>query len=84
MVDNVQPRGLSCFRIRERRHENRMDLRRANTPEPLNMTWAGERGKRFCSFQSPEKFFRLTLPFIERALIGEVESSPKIRRADVR
>jgi hypothetical protein len=67
MVDNVQPRSLSCFRIRKRRHENRMDLRRANTPEPLNMTWAGERSEHFCSFQSPEMFFLLTLPFIERA-----------------
>jgi hypothetical protein len=31
------------------------------------MTWAGERGERFCSFQSPGLFFLLTLPFIERA-----------------
>ncbi len=31
------------------------------------MTWAGERGERFCSFQSPGLFFPLTLPFIERA-----------------
>ena len=30
------------------------------------MTWAGERSKHFCSFQSPEMFFLLTLPFIER------------------
>ena len=67
MVDNVQPRSLSCFRIRKRRHENRMDLRRANTPEPLNMTWAGERSEHFCSFQSPGLSFPLTLPFIERA-----------------
>src|ERR1700726_367278 len=67
MVDNLQPRSLSCFRIRKRRHENRMDLRRANTPEPLNMTWAGDRSEYFCSFQSPGLFFLLTLPFIERA-----------------
>src|SRR5712691_12529666 len=67
MVDNVQPRSLSCFRIRKRRHENRMDLRRANTPEPLNMTWAGERSEQLRSFQSPGLFFLLTLPFIERA-----------------
>ncbi len=67
MVDNVQPRSLSCFRIRKRRHENKMDLRRANTPEPLNMTWAGERSEQHRSFQSPEMFFLLTLPFIERA-----------------
>src|SRR5258708_5488418 len=59
--------SLSCFRIRKRGHENRMDRRRANTPEPLNMTWAGGRGERFCSFQSPWLFFPLTLPFIERA-----------------
>ena len=31
------------------------------------MTWAGERGEPFCSFQSPGLFFPLTLPFIERA-----------------
>ena len=31
------------------------------------MTWAGERSEHFCSFQSPEMFFLLTLPFIERA-----------------
>src|ERR1700686_5390571 len=67
MVDNVQPRSFSCFRIRKRRHENRMDLRRANTPEPLNRTWAGERSEYSCSFQSPGLSFLLTLPFIERA-----------------
>ena len=44
-----------------------MDLRRANSPEPLNMTWAGERSEQPRSFQSPEMFFLLTLPFIERA-----------------
>src|SRR5258706_14652854 len=44
-----------------------MDLRRANTPEPLNMTWAGERGEQHRPFQSPGLFFLLTLPFIERA-----------------
>src|SRR6266446_1561941 len=32
------------------------------------MTWAGERGERFCSFQSPGLFFPLTLPFIEHDL----------------
>ena len=67
MVDNVQPRSLSCFRIRKRRHEIRMDLRRANNQEPLNMTWAGERSEQPRSFRSPEMFFLLTLPFIERA-----------------
>ncbi len=31
------------------------------------MTWAGERSEQPRSFQSPEMFFLLTLPFIERA-----------------
>src|SRR5271154_65846 len=66
MVDTFQPRSLSCFRIRKRRHDNRMDLQRANTPEPLNITWAGERSEQPRSFQSPEIFFLLTLPFIEQ------------------
>src|ERR1700704_1293844 len=67
MVDNVQPRSLSCFRIRKRRHENRMDLRRAKTQEPLNMTWAGKQSEQPRSFQSPETYLLLTFPFIERA-----------------
>ena len=75
MVDNVQPRSLSCFRIRKRRHDNRMDLRRAHTPEPINMTWVGERSEHFCSFQSPEMFFRLTLPFYRTGVIAEVGTS---------
>src|ERR1700720_3084625 len=72
MVDNLQPRSLSCFRIRKRRHENRMDLRRANTPEPLNMTWAGDRSEQPRSLQSPVMFFLLTLPFIERACVDRM------------
>ena len=31
------------------------------------MTWAGERSEQPRSFQSPQVFFLLTLPFIERA-----------------
>ena len=66
-VDNVQPRSLSCFLIRKRRHENRMDLRRAKTQEPLNMTWAGKQSEQPRSFQSPETCLLLTFPFIGRA-----------------
>jgi len=67
MVDNVQPRSLSCFRIRKRRHENRMDLLRgAKTQEPLNMTWAGKQSEQPRSFQSPKTYSLLTFPFIER------------------
>jgi hypothetical protein len=40
---------------------------RTNTPEPINLTWAGKRTKHPCSFQSPEIFSSLTFPFIERA-----------------
>ena len=67
MVDNVQPRSLSCFRIRKRRYENRMDLRRAKTQEPLNMTRAGKQSEQPRSFQSPVRYLLLTFPFIERA-----------------
>ena len=67
MVDNFQPRSLSCFRIRKRRHENRMDLQKAKTQEPLNLTWAGKQSEQPRSFQSPEKYLLLTFPFIERA-----------------
>jgi hypothetical protein len=67
MVDTIQPRSLSRFRIRKRRHKNRMDLPRAKTQEPLNMTWAGERSEHFFSFQPPGLFFLLTLPFIALA-----------------
>jgi hypothetical protein len=48
MVDNIQPRSLSCFRIRKRHHGDSMDLRTANNPEPLNRTWARERSEYFC------------------------------------
>ena len=69
MVDNVQPRSLSCFRIRKRRHKNRMNLRRAKTQEPLNMTWAGKQSEQPRAFQSPETYLLLTFPFIERAYV---------------
>src|SRR5260221_5932658 len=32
MVDNVQPRSLSCFRIRKRRHENRNGSTKSEHP----------------------------------------------------
>ena len=67
MVDNVQPRSLSCFRIRMRRHDNEMNLQPDKAPEARNTTWAGEHGEHLRSFQSPEELFLLTLPFIERA-----------------
>ena len=65
MVDTIQPRSLSCFRIRKRRHENRMDLRRAKTQESLNMTWAGKQSEQPRSFRSPATSLLLTFPFIE-------------------
>jgi len=33
------------------------------------MTWAGERSEQPRSFQSPQVFFLLTFPFIERACV---------------
>jgi len=49
-----------------------MDLRRAKTQEPLNMTWAGKQSEQPRSFQSPETYLLLTFPFIERLLIGHL------------
>ena len=66
MVDTFQPRSLSCFRIRKRRHDNKMNLQNKKAPKTLNVTWAEERSELLCSFQSPGMFFLLTLPFIER------------------
>jgi hypothetical protein len=80
MVDNVQPRSLSCFRIRKRRHENRMDLRRAKTQEPLNMTWAGKQSEQPRSFQSPEMYLLLTFPFIERASVDRTDQLGNYRQ----
>ena len=57
MVDTLQPRCLSCFRIRKRRHENRMNLQKQKASETLNLTWAGERSEHFCSFQSSKMCF---------------------------
>ena len=43
------------------------------------MTWAGERSEQPRSFQSPEMFFLLTLPFIERAYRSNGSSAPQGR-----
>jgi hypothetical protein len=43
-----------------------MNLQNETTWAP-KVTWAGEQSEHFLSFQSPEMFFLLTLPFIERA-----------------
>jgi hypothetical protein len=56
-----------------------MELRKANTSEPLNWTWAGERSEQPRSFQSPEMFFLLTLPFVER-IYRSSEIGRKINR----
>ena len=45
MVDTLQPRCLSCFRIRKRRHENRMNPDKTKTPKPSQqgMGWKAQR-----------------------------------------
>ncbi len=58
-----------CFRIRKRRHDNKMNLQNKKAPKTLNVTWAEERSELLCSFQSPGMFFLLTLPFIEQRFI---------------
>ena len=76
MVDTFQPRSLSCFRIRKRRHDNKMNLQNKKAPKTLNVTWAEERSELLCSFQSPGMFFLLTLPFIERGSRTELFNRP--------
>jgi len=51
------------------------------------MTWAGKRREQPRSFQSPEMFFLLTFPFIERACgklrINEYSTSGRTKKAGI-
>ena len=66
MVDNVQPRSLSCFRNRKRRHENRMDLQRANKPRTSQQETGWKAPRTSPLFPVAADVFLLTFPFIER------------------
>ena len=67
MVDTFQPRSLSSFRNRKRRHDNKMNLQKEETPRALqhDMGWRARRT--FSLLPVAGETFLLTLPFIERA-----------------
>src|SRR6516162_11721754 len=68
MVDTFQPRRLSCFRIRKRRRENRMNQEKTKTPKPSqhDMGWKAQRT--FSLLPVAGEIFLLTLPFYRTAL----------------
>src|SRR6516162_9690105 len=70
MVDTFQPRRLSCFRIRKRRHEDRMNQEKTKTPKPSqhDMGWKAQRT--FPLLPVAGEIFLLTFPFYRTALLG--------------
>ena len=66
MVDTFQPRSLSCFRIRERRHDNEMNLEKENVPRDSqhDMGWKAQRT--FSLLPVAGEIVLLTFSFIER------------------
>src|ERR1700682_5842940 len=69
MVDNVQPRRLSCFRIRKRRHDNRMDLRKKRTPRASQHYVGWRAWQKSLLLPVAGEVFLLTLPFIDSILV---------------
>src|SRR6516225_6460461 len=69
MVDTFQPRRLSCFRIRKRRHEDRMNQEKTKTPKPSqhDMGWKAQRT--FPLLPVAGEIFLLTFPFYRTALL---------------
>ena len=67
MVDTIQPRSLSCFRIRKRHHDHRMNLQRTKTTRASQheMGWKAPRTLPLLPVAGEP--FLLTFPFIERA-----------------
>jgi len=68
MVDKFQPTQLVLLQNRKRRHEDRMDLRRAITPRASqqDMGWRAQRTTLLLPVAG--EVFLLTLPFIETRL----------------
>ena len=66
MVDTFQPRSLSCFRNRKRRHDNEMNLEKEKGPRVLqhHMGWNVQRT--FPLLPVAGEIFLLTFPLIER------------------
>src|SRR6516225_8273504 len=66
MVDTFQPHSLSCFRIRERRHDNKMNLEKEKALRDSQhaIGWTAQRT--FSLLPVVRELFPLTFPFIER------------------
>jgi len=67
MVDTFQPRSLSCFRIRERRHDNEMNLEKEKALRDSQHAMGWKAQRTFSLFPVAGEIFPLTFPFIERA-----------------
>src|SRR6516165_5483812 len=65
MVDTFQPRSLSCFRHRKRRHDNEMNLEKEKGPRVSqhHMGWNVQRT--FPLLPVAGEMFLLTFPLIE-------------------
>src|SRR6516162_3042011 len=65
MVDTFQPRSLSCFRHRKRRHDNEMNLEKEKGPRVSqhHMGWNARRT--FPLLPVAGEMFLLTFPLIE-------------------
>src|SRR2546422_9507 len=69
MVDTIQPRSLSCFRIRKRRHDHRMNLQRTKIPRASQHEMGWKAPRTFPLLPVAGELFLLTFPFIERACL---------------
>src|SRR5258706_7373117 len=88
MVDNVQPRSLSCFRIRKRRHENRNGSTKSEHPRASqhDLGWRARRTTSLLPvagvvFSLDSPLYRTRLP---EKWIFQVSDYPTIRPSDRR
>ena len=72
MVDTFQPHSLSCFRIRERRHDNKMNLEKEKALRDSQhaIGWTAQRT--FSLLPVAGEIFLLTLPFYRTALSSKL------------
>ena len=67
MVDTFQPRSLSCFRSRRRRHDNKMNLEKEKVPRDSQHDMGWKARQTFSLLPIAGEIFPLTFSFIERA-----------------
>jgi len=66
MVDTLQPRGLSCFKNRKRRHDNEMNLEKEKGPTASQHDMGWNASRIFRLLPVAGEIVLLTFPFIER------------------